>query len=163
MIILIIFSIDREALLGFLLLPLLLAKPAFKTSRSEKRFDPSKEFIQKSFIFYSETNDELREFIAEKTKFYASHKLPHQPYVVVYESDDGLISSVRINEVIYNLKSPELAIDCCFKTFYSLDAKFPKESGHIWNFLARFIYEFKVDNLLTLVLNFIEELKKNKM
>lgn len=161
-IILIIFFIDREPLVGFLLLPLLLAKPAFKAARSEKKFDPTKEFIQKSFIFYAETHDEVREFIAQKTEFYASYKLSHQPYVIVYESDNGLVSSVRINEVIYNLESPELAIDCCFKTFYSLDAEFPKESRHVWNFLARFIYEFKIDNLSTLVLTFIEELKKTK-
>ncbi|KAH0563757.1 hypothetical protein KQX54_005804 [Cotesia glomerata] len=61
----------KETLLGFLLLPLLLPTPSFKSKKPGDRCDPTKDFIQKSFILYAETDAEITNFMDEKSKFYA--------------------------------------------------------------------------------------------
>lgn len=151
--------IDKETLLGFLLLPLLLPTPPFKSKKPGDRYDPTKDFIQKSFILYAETDAEKTNFMVEKKKFYAYHKLPHQPYIVVYETNNGMISSVRINDVIYNLRTPELPIDCCIKICYNLDAEFPKECEHVWYFVAQYIYDLPVSKKVSSVISLINDLK----
>lgn len=84
-----------------------------------------------------------------------------QPYVVICGPIDNLTSSsVYVDDTKYLLKSPEEAIDTCFKIFYSLNAEFTAECEPAWIFLANFIYEFKEKHSFNSVFNFINKMKK---
>jgi hypothetical protein len=44
---------------------------------------------------------------------------------------------------MYRFESITKAVDCCYKIFFALQAQFPTESAHVWQFLEIEIYEMQ--------------------
>lgn len=70
-------------------------------------------------------------------------------------------SYVAIDSVLYKLETPLSAVDCCFKVFWALNAKYPPESQHIWLLIQKLVYNIvtKQDKNLTSVNTIITDLK----
>lgn len=72
------------------------------------------------------------------------YNLPDQPIPVFVGSPDLIASSqLYVNETRYELGTFLKAIDLCYKSFFVLNASYPKASVHIWTFLQVFVYNMK--------------------
>lgn len=61
-------------------------------------------------------------------------------------SDDiGFNSYVIIDDLKYELPTVRKAVDICFKSFHTFNAKYPAECEKVWYFLQRGVYEFETE------------------
>lgn len=73
------------------------------------------------------------------------HNLTCQPLLFAVARINRLDSVyVVINRTRYRFADLMDAVDCCFKSFFSLNAFYPVECDHVWGFMERFIYKIKV-------------------
>lgn len=65
------------------------------------------------------------------------------PYVLILGNDDHHASQAFVIIAGQALEQDALlqAIDVCFKAFFILDIKYPKQCEHVWEFLQSVIYE----------------------
>lgn len=64
-----------------------------------------------------------------------------QPYVVIVGSTE--IFTV-VNNIYFKLETPLKGLDVCFKTFFSLNVHYPKESEQVWFFIQKYFYDINL-------------------
>lgn len=98
-------------------------------------------------LFEFQTIEQLPALLQERQLTLDRYKLPDQPIPMFIGSVDNIVScQVMVNEHRYSLPTPLKALDLCYKTFFVLNAAYPKESAHIWTYLQTFIYEMNDDS-----------------
>lgn len=55
-------------------------------------------------------------------------------------------SFVIINDTKYKLETPLKAVDICFKSFFTLNYKYPLEGEQIWTFIQKYFYEIDTNS-----------------
>ena len=89
-----------------------------------------------------QTIDELPKLVENRKKKYLDNGLQSQPSAFICGSIDKIQSSfILINDIQYNFETPLKAVDCCFKSFFALNASYTTESAHVWTFLETYVYK----------------------
>lgn len=88
---------------------------------------------------------QLKGIISIKTTKATSFGLTVQPYVALLCSDpqNELIvtaSYVIINKYTFKAETPLKAVDICFKSFFTLNLKYPVQSDNVREFIQKFFY-----------------------
>lgn len=70
-----------------------------------------------------------------------------QPYMI-FVQDSELENNITdfyviINNHFFKLESALKAVDICFKSFFSLNLNYPKESAQVWYFIQKFFFEIE--------------------
>lgn len=65
-----------------------------------------------------------------------------QPRVYIV-GDDNVKAVVTTVTHQYHFDDPISAVNCCFHIFLGLDAQYPRQSDHLWEFLQKAVYELK--------------------
>jgi len=55
-------------------------------------------------------------------------------------------SYVIINKYQFKVETPMKAVDLAFKSFFSLNLNYPKESEHLWEFIQKYFYNITTDH-----------------
>lgn len=80
----------------------------------------------------------------EETKQKASSKgYSVQPYIIIKGPDLAHINNVYIVIDVIRFKFQQLlfALDICFKSFHTLNAKYPPQAEHIWTTIQKCAYK----------------------
>lgn len=70
---------------------------------------------------------------------------PVQPRCYVIGEFENCKASVITTTTKYMFNNPIEAIDACLKIFQALNAEYPRESEHIWEFLQKSVYNIQTD------------------
>lgn len=83
------------------------------------------------FICHVRSEAEIQETVTRRKAKLANLGLTFQPLIVIIGARIFQISSyfVVVDDILYLLKSILGAVDCCFKIFHALNAKYPTESS----------------------------------
>ncbi|CAH0549766.1 unnamed protein product [Brassicogethes aeneus] len=104
----------------------------FKAGNHRKSFGSirsSKSEIKDSFLLELNNFGDLNEKIEERRRRLNKIGGTIQPFMLLIEDINKKVSSyVIINDTKYYIESSVKALDVCFKSFFSLDAKYPVES-----------------------------------
>lgn len=108
---------------------------------------PTKVECAKGFICHIKSTSEIETCIAAKKKTAAAHDSTLQPFVVIVGPDFRNISAhyVYVNDIKYLMDSTVGAVDCCFKLFQVLNAKYPPESHNTWFFIQKAFYNITTE------------------
>jgi len=75
-----------------------------------------------------------------------------QPYILIVgsvfeeiNSEERIQSFLVINNTNYKLETPLKAVDTCFKSFFTLNYKYPVEGEHVWAFFQKYFFEINTD------------------
>lgn len=97
-----------------------------------------------SHIFVSYTLN-LQQSVAKRATGIQNRKTTSQPFNIFVGSLDGVVqSSVQINNVTYDICTPEMAIDLRFKARFALNAQYQEECRNIWTFIERKVNEMQI-------------------
>lgn len=68
---------------------------------------------------------------------------------------------VSIDNTLYTAPTVLKAVDICFKSFHVLEARYPKESEHIWLLIQLGIYNIKTayDNKIPNIFDLIKKIE----
>lgn len=90
--------------------------------------------------------------------------MPIQPYILVVGTSFSEVtdSYLVIDDNYYRTYSVLHGIDFTFKTFFSMNANYPKESEHIWLIIEKCLYkvhssEVHIPAVLTVIKDMEEE------
>ncbi|KAF7994326.1 hypothetical protein HCN44_003416 [Aphidius gifuensis] len=158
---------DSRVTIIFLIFSLLTPVPSIRLGKSTLR--PPRENITENFLIHAvDEEDDLDAKLLKKKKFLEQFKLSNQPVVVVIGSDVKTIkkSIVVINNINYEAKSTLEAIDIAFKSFFSLQIKYPEIAENIWRAIQEKFYEIHVPgdkpltSTITNLLSFLKQAAK---
>lgn len=119
--------------------------------RPTTRFSNKKTTINdgvNSMISFINTINDLERVREDKINMASINKTKIQPYIVVQGDDITKISNfyVIVGKTIIKLTTFLSALDVCFKSFYTLNLKYPAESEVVWQCLQNYIYEINTNH-----------------
>lgn len=103
-------------------------------------------------MLYSQETENFAESVRDTknniNKLHVDHLLIVKPYVIINgPSLDNIISAyVVIDDHMYQIPSPLLAVDICFQCVKLFGDSFSQISSHVWQYLERSVYGFDVPN-----------------
>lgn len=115
-----------------------------KTSKKHQ-WRPSKQEVSEGFITHVRSPDEIATTINTRRDKLQSMGLQLQPFIMVVGLSKNAITAryVIINDTHYEVTSVVKAVDTCLKAIFVLNAEYPKESCHVWQFIQRAIFKIK--------------------
>ncbi|XP_055379603.1 uncharacterized protein LOC129610861 [Condylostylus longicornis] len=139
-----LYTKTENSLHVFELLSILLAPSAYrKKSTENRRVKLTSYELLSSFLFLVkdtslllESHENLKSNLRSK-----SQRLQPSLFLVGDSYDDIQCSYVFVNDVLYILDSPLVAIDVCFKIIHAVNAEYQQDCEIIWMFLQKFVYE----------------------
>lgn len=57
--------------------------------------------------------------------------------------EEPLRFAVKVNRYIFNVETIVKCVDLCFKTYFALNAKYPRESEQVYMYLQKHIYSIE--------------------
>lgn len=156
---------DRIKATALFILPYLFQRVGnVNRNNKENTWVPSQQEAAYGFILPISSPGTFSSSLLERVDFYASKKLTFQPVTTVIGSLAEPVSDCRvvINQIEYPFgKNLDAAFDFCFKSFFALNADFPKESQQPYIFFQNFIYGIDKNRcrLTKSLINLIKELE----
>jgi len=75
-----------------------------------------------------------------------------QPHILIVgsifeetNSEERIQSFLVINSTNYKLETPLKVVDTCFKSFFTLNYKYPVEGEQVWGFIQKYFFEINTD------------------
>ncbi|KAM0731577.1 hypothetical protein ACS0PU_002637 [Formica fusca] len=136
-------SDDERDLTKFQILPYIV--PQSGPIKSKVKWKPSIAESKVAFISIVNIPGEIENLIEERNNFCKDKGITLQPFVLVVSDNIGLNSYVIIDDLKYKLPTVRKAVDICFKSFHTLNAKYPAECEKVWYFLQQGVYGFETE------------------
>lgn len=70
-----------------------------------------------------------------------------QPAIYVFGNLEKPKSIVKINTIVFEVETPEKAIDTCFKSFFALHVKFAPEAEQVWTYMENIIFKIYTETV----------------
>ncbi|XP_053607240.1 uncharacterized protein LOC128673433 isoform X3 [Plodia interpunctella] len=155
---------DSTDLVAFMTIPFLMNTNTIVKSKKCKgqQWRPSKQEVLDAFITHVKTAAEIDECITRRREKLQKIGINLQPFIIVVGPSPKEIFDryVILNNVRYEVTTVLDAVDACFKIIFVLNAKYPSESKHVWQFIqkAMFKLDTKYDKVFTTVNTLITDL-----
>ncbi|KAL4719140.1 hypothetical protein ACJJTC_006172 [Scirpophaga incertulas] len=148
---------------GFISLPFLMSSAIIKKDKAKKQWRPSKYEVLQSFICHLKSALEIEDTIQRRKAKLHELGMTLQPFIVVVGPTLKTISAryIVLNNLRYEMPSMIKSVDACFKLIFALNAEYPAESKHVWQFIQRVLYKMttKFDKIFTTVRTLASDLE----
>ncbi|KAJ8714633.1 hypothetical protein PYW07_002858 [Mythimna separata] len=116
-----------------------------KKTTKKTQWRPSKREVLEGFITQVASPAEVAVEITRKRDKLMELDLQMQPFVIAVVSPNKLITAryIVINNITYEMPTITKAVEACLKAIFVLNAEYPKESRHVWQFVQTVLFELK--------------------
>lgn len=116
-----------------------------KKAIKKRQWRPSKQEVLEGFITHIQSSAEIASTITMKREKLKGMELQLQPFVLVVGPTKNSITEryVIINDTHYELHTTIKAVEACLKAIFVLNAEYPKECHHVWQFIQKAILKLK--------------------
>ncbi|XP_022832216.1 uncharacterized protein LOC111360505 isoform X1 [Spodoptera litura] len=133
-----------------------------KKATKKTHWRPSKREVLEGFITQVASPAEVAVEITRKRDKLMKMDLQMQPFVIAVVSPNESITAryIVINNITYEMPTITKAVEACLKAIFVLNAEYPKESRHVWQFVQTVLFELKTkyDKSFTAVNTLISDL-----
>ncbi|KAJ8735850.1 hypothetical protein PYW07_007470 [Mythimna separata] len=133
-----------------------------KKATKKTQWRPSKREVLEGFITQVASPAEVAVEITRKRDKLMEMDLQMQPFVIAVVSPNKSITAryIVINNITYEMPTITKAVEACLKAIFVLNAEYPKESRHVWQFVQTVLFELKTkyDKSFTAVNTLISDL-----
>ncbi|KAJ8703702.1 hypothetical protein PYW08_016967 [Mythimna loreyi] len=108
-----------------------------KKATKKTQWRPSKREVLEGFITQVASPAEVAVEITRKRDKLMEMDLQMQPFVIAVVSPNKSITAryIVINNITYEMPTITKAVEACLKAIFVLNAEYPKESHHVWQFV----------------------------